>query len=128
MDITLGSLLDESLRELETLGVLADSDEDEVGTPADDDDLERADVPMSSDTETLQIRNLQAPQPMRNRGMPFFESMVENSRLGRIKRQKGGHTSRDGRRTVEWEVVEMDDGGAGEEAWEDRSKRPRLEP
>lgn len=44
---------------------------------------------------------------MQNRGMPYFEEMVEDSRLGRIKRQKGGHTSRDGKTTVEWEVVEI---------------------
>jgi hypothetical protein len=33
--------------------------------------------------------------------------MVEGSRLGRIKRQKGAHTSADGARTVQWEVVEI---------------------
>ncbi len=46
---------------------------------------------------------------MRNVGMPYFEEMVENSPLGWIKRQKGGHTSRDGRTTVEWEVTEIGD-------------------
>ena len=45
---------------------------------------------------------------MQNRGMPWFEELVEHSRLGRIKRQKGGHRSADGTRSVEWEVVEYD--------------------
>jgi len=61
---------------------------------------------------------------MQGRGMPYFETMVESSRLGRIKRQKGGHTSQDGRMRVEWEVVEIDgsdevaDGGDMSEAIE----------
>jgi len=44
---------------------------------------------------------------MQGRGLPYFEEMVENSRLGRIKRRKGGHTSADGMRRVEWEVLEI---------------------
>ncbi|KAK0278780.1 hypothetical protein LTR35_009045 [Friedmanniomyces endolithicus] len=38
------------------------------------------------------------------RGVSYYES----SRLGRIKRRKGGHTSADGTRSVEWEIVEME--------------------
>lgn len=53
-------------------------------------------------------RDSTAVRRMQNRGIPYFEEMVENSRLGRIKRQKGGHTSQDGRMTVQWEVVEID--------------------
>lgn len=59
-------------------------------------------------------------QRMRNRGLPYFEEMVENSRLGRIKRQKGGALSADGRTTVEWEIVEIGNGdsagGEGDDA------------
>lgn len=45
---------------------------------------------------------------MRYAGMPYFEEMVENSELGQIKRRKGGHTSMDGKTTVEWEITEID--------------------
>ena len=149
MDVTLGSLGEESLRVLEVMGVLGDSEEDEADESVEDaleEDYEGAEVPevvMSNTTPTAGAAgtevagrrgSAQPPQLMRNRGMPFFESMVENSRLGRIKRQKGGHTSRDGRTTVKWEVVEIDgDGGqdVGGETVEERgnvSKRPRLEP
>ena len=41
------------------------------------------------------------------RGVPWFEEMVEGSELGRIRRRRGGHTSRDGGTTYEWEVVEI---------------------
>ncbi|KAL8924347.1 MAG: hypothetical protein Q9208_004129 [Pyrenodesmia sp. 3 TL-2023] len=51
------------------------------------------------------------------RGVPWFEQMVEGSHLGRIKRRRGGQTSADGMRKVEWEVVEFateaGDGGRG---------------
>ncbi|KAF2839431.1 hypothetical protein M501DRAFT_934256 [Patellaria atrata CBS 101060] len=43
-------------------------------------------------------------------GAPWFESLVSDSRLGRLKRQKGGHTSADGNMSVEWEVVEWTEG------------------
>jgi len=44
---------------------------------------------------------------MQHRGIPYFETLVENSRLGQIKRRKGGHISRDGSVRVQWEVVEL---------------------
>lgn len=44
---------------------------------------------------------------MQHRGIPYFETMVENSRLGQIKHRKGGHVSRDGNVRVQWEVVEI---------------------
>lgn len=43
---------------------------------------------------------------MSDRGVPFFEELIENSRLGRIRRQSGGQTSRDGSSTIQWEVIE----------------------
>lgn len=54
-----------------------------------------------------------AQHNMTGRGMPYFEEIIENSRLGRIRRQKGGHTSADGSSKVQWEVVEV--GGDDEE-------------
>ena len=52
------------------------------------------------------------------RGMPWFEDLVEDSALGRVRRRRGGHQSHN--ESVEWEIVEVggDDfdegtGGAG---------------
>jgi hypothetical protein len=39
-----------------------------------------------------------------SRGAPWFEEIVRNTRLGRFKQQRGGHSS--GRVQVEWEVTE----------------------
>ena len=49
-------------------------------------------------------------------GNPWFEEMIEGSKMGRIKRRRGGQSSSDGRAHVEWEVVEYEseegDGGS----------------
>ena len=86
---------------MEELGVLE---------PGDDTDEETATEPQSQSAAFRPI------QGMANRGSPWFESLVEGSQLGRIKRQKGGHMSSDGSVQVEWEVVEWteeeDDSGA----------------
>ena len=46
----------------------------------------------------------------RHRGAPWYESLVEDTPLGRVKRQKGGHTSGDGTVEVEWEIFEVTEG------------------
>jgi hypothetical protein len=89
ISLTLGSLLDDDLAVLEELGIL----------PADSDDE-------SSPQVGSQIVSLLSPQGFATRGAPWFESMVDNGRLGRIKRQKGGHISNNGSVRVEWEIVE----------------------
>lgn len=67
-----------------------ESEEDTVGGDA------------RAETETF------APvQGTTHRGEPWFESMVEDSRIGKLTRKRGGHTSTDGRVQYEWEVVEM---------------------
>ena len=47
------------------------------------------------------------------RGAPWFEDLIENSKLGTLRRRKGGHTSKDGSVSVEWEVAEWESSGAG---------------
>lgn len=46
-----------------------------------------------------------------NEGLPWFETMVEGSRLGKMKKSWGKHHSSDGRYQVEWEVTEWTDDG-----------------
>ena len=100
VDVTLGSLLSESLDLLEQLEMLrtegSSEEEDEVSTQS----------------QTLQPRPAQTgSEAVHNRGMPYFEELVQHTGLSKIRRRTGGHTSRDGRTTVEWEVVEVDEGG-----------------
>ncbi|KAK4895230.1 hypothetical protein LTR27_006573 [Elasticomyces elasticus] len=121
IDVNLASLLNESLTKLENLGVYDSDEESEPGLvkssggqidedthiPTNEQSAEgvegRPDTQLSSETP---IRSVQ--HSMSGRGIPYFETMVENSRLGRIKHQKGGHTSADGTRTVQWEVTEVE--------------------
>ena len=44
------------------------------------------------------------------RGTPWFEEMIQGSELGRIKRRRGGETSSDGHKKVEWEITEFESG------------------
>jgi hypothetical protein len=50
--------------------------------------------------------------------IPWFESMLQGSHLGRVKRTKGAQQSRDGRTRVQWEIVEIlpDDGPVADTA------------
>jgi hypothetical protein len=103
ISITLGSLFDEDLEQLEELGLLRLEDNSESETTP----------------QETQVSQAARPQGVAHRGAPWFESMIEDSALGRLKRQKGGHTSADGSVQVEWEVVEFtggvesDDAGSG---------------
>lgn len=102
MDVTLGSLLSESLDLLEQLEMLS---------TAESSSSEEGEEDETQTSAALQPRATAQVGSVRNRGMPYFEELVQHSALGRVKRRKGGHTSRDGRTTVEWEVVEVDEGG-----------------
>lgn len=91
--LTVGSLLDEDQALLGDMGYLpaAESSDDEVAPAA--------------GPSRLAARAAVRTEP-RLRGAPWFEEMVENTRLGRLKQQRGGHMSRNGSVKVEWEVVE----------------------
>jgi hypothetical protein len=85
-------LIDEDLERLGELGLLGEVDEDE-GTA-----IVNA-TPFSGARPTNNAS-------LHNRGAPWFEDLVEDSPLGRMRRQKGGQTSEDGSVAYEWEVVE----------------------
>lgn len=112
--LTLGSLLEEDLGRLEEWGLLPGDEESE------DEDAAGGvtHIGHQSQQQPGQQRQqqLQLQEQPRLRGAPWFESLVGDSRLGgRIRRQRGGQTSRDGNVSVEWEVVEWSGGDAGEE-------------
>ena len=48
-------------------------------------------------------------------GVPWFDGMVEGTRLGNMRRSHGVKQSQDGRVKVEWEIVEYSGNGDGEE-------------
>jgi hypothetical protein len=62
--------------------------------------------------QTMDVEKYRPVQGSVHRGAPWFEEMVEKTPLGRIKRQKGGHTNSGSDGTVEqveWEVFEWNE-------------------
>lgn len=97
--VTLGSLIDEDLERLQQHGMLefeGDSEEEDEKSTA----------------QAMHVEKRRPVQGSLHRGAPWFEEMVSNTPLGRMKRQKGGHmtTSIDGTvEQVEWEIIEWNE-------------------
>jgi hypothetical protein len=92
ISLTLGSLSGEDLRDLEELGLLPESIEQEIK------------LGKGAGKEVSQHED---------QGIPWFETLVSESGLGKLRRSAGGRKSRSWR--VEWEIVEFED-GEGEES------------
>lgn len=73
-------------------------------------------------TGPSKLRSVVRSEPQ-TRGAPWFEEIVEHTRLGRIKQQRGGHSSRDGSVRVEWEVMEYTEGDDADDESSGSSKR-----
>jgi hypothetical protein len=108
--LTLGSLLDEDVEQLDVLGLLGESEwESDGGGPGGGDDRRQQ-------HKKLQVAEDPLGWVVRRAGAPWFEDMVHDSRLGRLRRRRGGVESADGRVSVEVEVVEytiLEDEGVG---------------
>jgi hypothetical protein len=84
-----------------------------VGAGGDDDEEQRSEgveIPVRTWAATSASSSspaVRAPHRMQGRGIPWFEEMIEHSRLGRIRRQVGAGMTADGRGNVQWEVVEI---------------------
>ena len=97
--LTLGSLLREDITDLEDMGLMSEheSEAEDVEKPA-----AISTTKLGGDVTTA----LQATF-----GVPWFDSMVEGSKLGNIRRRQGIERSQDGSSTIEWEVVEYSNDG-----------------
>jgi hypothetical protein len=119
IQLTLGSLHGEDLGDLEDLGLL----------PANDDESNRVTSPIHP-TDTAGMAAMEAGTTIGDGstrevvlrsgretlgGLPWFDTLVEGSRLGTLRHHKGSGRSSDGMVRVEWEVVEYteDDGADG---------------
>lgn len=97
--LTLGSLLQEDLRDLEDMGLIPEDSmsEEEAST----DPQATTDNPTASTSNASVLRQ--------SYGVPWFDGMVEGTRLGKMRRNQGIRQSQDGKVSVEWEVVEYSD-------------------
>lgn len=135
MSVTIGSLYGEAQRMLEDLDLLpgssdeAEEDEEETGEAEDKEENTGVTVSPAEHTQTSSAQSAvvvpsraRAPALARSyrrdttRGIPWFEEMIEGSRLGRImKRRRGVGISDDSSTTIEWEVTEWLDEDPSEE-------------
>jgi hypothetical protein len=90
IQLTVGSLLTQDLRNLEDLGL--------VPGDSDDDDMDVVEPPEVSGGDQLIGREVTS--------IPWFDGLVRGSRLGNMRTSKGAHESRDGTIRVEWEITE----------------------
>ena len=94
INLTLGSLLREDIRDLEEMGIMPDQSETEE---------EHIAAGESKGTMTPPDRELALRQSF---GVPWFDTIVEGTRLGKMRRGHGIQRSQDGRINIEWEVVD----------------------
>lgn len=94
----------EDLHDLEDLGLIPDeTDSDESGQ---DLDTEKAvDTKPDQSAGVLQ----------QSFGVPWFEELVQGTKLGKMRRRQGGGQSQDGNVQVQWEIIEYSDNGAEED-------------
>ncbi|RGP63714.1 hypothetical protein FLONG3_9803 [Fusarium longipes] len=93
INLTLGSLLREDLRDLEDMGLI----------PEEEDDKNITRQPSNVVGRSAALRQ--------SYGVPWFDGMVEGTRLGNMRRSQGVQKSQDGRVKVEWEIVEYSGNG-----------------
>jgi hypothetical protein len=91
INLTLGSLLREDIRDLEDMGLIPEWEEDAVQA-----------VESTEASKGTALRH--------SFGVPWFDGLVEGTRLGNLRRRQGIETSPDGQVRVEWEIVEYNDG------------------
>ncbi|KAH8653372.1 hypothetical protein BX600DRAFT_470693 [Xylariales sp. PMI_506] len=94
IQLTLGSLLTQDLRDLEELGLIPSEDEDDAM------DIESA-APAPGAELQLSGRDFT--------NLPWFDNLIQGSRLGNVHTSRGVKHSRDGTVRVEWEITEWTD-------------------
>lgn len=95
IQLTLASLSGEDLRDLEDMGL--------IPGPETEPEAEAEAAPDPEGETTKPARTI--------RGVPWFDSLVEGSRLGNLRRAQGVDRSGEGGVEVEWEIIEWTEGG-----------------
>lgn len=117
MNVAIGTLFSEDQRVLEDLDLLpVDSDEEELEAEPSSSALAPA-MDTSSSIIVPSFGNQNLKRSFRHGtagGIPWFEEMVEGSRLGRLMQSRRGMgVSADQSTSFEWEISEWHDDGTG---------------
>ena len=124
MSVTIGSLSGDDQRLLEYLGLLSEDEEGEVESEGSREDRS-TDMPLRTTQAPLPLSHTIIPPSGETRGVsktyrqgtvagiPWFEEMIEGSRLGRMmKSRRGFGVSDDQSTTIQWEVSEWTHDGS----------------
>lgn len=95
ISLTLGSLSGSDLRDLDELGLLP---KEALGEPGEK--TEEHTPPTDATSRASQHGDS-------HEVVPWFESMLHGSSLGRVRRSRGKRQVEDGRVRIEWEIVEL---------------------
>lgn len=124
MSVTIGSLFGDHQRVLEDLNLLPESESDEEN-PADEQvEVVQRDPPASTPLSSPVVPAGNSSDLSRRYrqgnlgGIPWFEELVEGSRLGRMLKARRGMGVSDDRSTgFEWEISEMHHEDPGHGSW-----------
>ncbi|KAF4585613.1 hypothetical protein GQ602_004918 [Ophiocordyceps camponoti-floridani] len=101
INLTLGSLMGEDLRDLDDMGLIPDQGDHEEAMAQSPTAVTRSSTsPAVASSSALRESS----------GVPWFDGLVDGSRLGGMRRSQGVECSRDGAVRVEWEIVEFGSG------------------
>lgn len=124
--VTLGSLCRDDLGDLEDMGLIPETPESE-----------KEEEPAPAASESAQPHAAGSPaattalEPVRSGretlGVPWFDSLLAGSKLGRMRTSKGSHQSRDGTSRVEWEIAEWTEGDDDDQGYVNNGKRKRTD-
>jgi len=104
IQLALGSLFPEDLADLEELGLLPESDEDQTEAQAKAGDKDTQMLGAEDDGQERELVIRQGREVVG--GVPWLDSLTEGSRLGTLRTTKGSGTNNSGTLRVEWEIVE----------------------
>ncbi|KAL7960814.1 hypothetical protein V8C34DRAFT_275797 [Trichoderma compactum] len=96
INLTLGSLLREDIRDLEDMGLIPEDQES---------------PPKGEAAPAVPTRRTVIQQSF---GVPWFDGLIEGSRLGSMRRSYHATRSRDGQTSIEWDIVEYSENGGGQ--------------
>ncbi|RMJ23554.1 hypothetical protein PHISP_05565 [Aspergillus sp. HF37] len=126
MSVTIGSLFGDHQRLLDDLDLLPEESDEEI-SPTEDRGVEevRRSPPSAASAWEVALSSARDQPSLSRRyrrgnagGIPWFEEMVEGSRLGRLLKGRRGMGLSDDRSTaVEWEVSEMRHDDSDQQAW-----------
>ncbi|KAL2754650.1 hypothetical protein ACRALDRAFT_1063442 [Sodiomyces alcalophilus JCM 7366] len=105
IQLTLASLSGEDLRDLEDMGLIPGS---ETETETDNETETASPSAGTAPAKTAQQTMTRVERTIQ--GVPWFDSLVEGSRLGNIRRTQGVDRSEEGNVKVEWEIIEWTEG------------------